>query len=134
MSFLSNKKLRSHWHKGVLKILIDLGATPVYYQHDGSLRNYELNTRAGILEVYPDQEYYVDGSANTFMSVCSRFKDVEAANRIFGNGRGIFAHHNPCSGKYNIHPSVAGDVKPSDRIPYIDKALDQVRRHFESVL
>ena len=128
MSFLSNKKLRKYWYDRVTKIILDLGATPTYYDHDGSLKRYELQTPVGLVTIHPPDP------DSEFMSVCSRFDDVEAANLKFGDGRGIFAHHNPHSGKYNIHLSVPSGVKPCDRIPLIDTALDQVRRHFESVL
>jgi hypothetical protein len=130
MSFLSNKKLRKCWYDRVTQLILELGATPVYYDHDGSLKQYELQTPVGLVTIHPPNP------DDQYTGVCARFEDVEAANRVFGDSRGVWAHHNPASGKYNCNPSVAWTrkAKPAERFELIDIALEQVRKHFESIL
>ena len=124
MSFLSNKKLRKYWYDGIHRILIELGVTTVYQPGSTFIKEYRLQTSVGFLTIHPP-------SPNSeFMSICSRFDDVEAANLKFGR----VYHHNPYSGKYNLHMSIPGKVKPEEKIEYVKQALIDVRRHFESVM
>lgn len=79
---------------------------------------FALPTRGGTLRLQPNVTEHGP-------TVFARFDDVDAANAAFGEHPAIVLHHNPASGKYNLHFGL--DVTPE----YVAHAL---RRHIDRTL